>query len=247
MQRVNWLDIDPARSVVRKLFGLRRFSDEVEERTTGRTKLSMQVFADLGITGDVLNIGSSIGWFEKQLSERTDIHVVGLEHDAEKVSKARKNVPGADLVHGSVLAMPFADESFDAATMLEVLEHIPRNTEHQALLEVRRVLKKGARLFLSTPYKNFASCALDPAWYFGHRHYTREAVTSLFRATGFDVDWCAVRGGLWELLSMDLHYIYKAAFYAEVPRRSFWEERRSAEYAKEGQGISTIFITGTAV
>jgi ubiquinone/menaquinone biosynthesis C-methylase UbiE len=52
-------------------------------------------------------------------------------------------------IQGDVIALPFADASFDVVTMLEVLEHIPATTK--ALQEVCRVARRF--LILSVPSK----------------------------------------------------------------------------------------------
>ncbi len=52
-------------------------------------------------------------------------------------------------VHGDVIALPFADRSFDVVTMLEVLEHVPET--RKALAEVRRVARRF--LIFSVPSK----------------------------------------------------------------------------------------------
>ncbi|GAB18002.1 demethylmenaquinone methyltransferase [Gordonia effusa NBRC 100432] len=62
---------------------------------------------------------------------------------------AHRNVPK---VAADALALPFADESFDAATISFGLRNV--NDVHQALSELRRVLKPGGRLVIcefSTP------------------------------------------------------------------------------------------------
>jgi len=52
-------------------------------------------------------------------------------------------------VIGSALQVPFADNSFETLVSTEVLEHVPAPL--QALREMRRVLKPGGFLILSTP------------------------------------------------------------------------------------------------
>lgn len=235
------------RSPIRRLFRLRKFSEEVADRVTGRIEYSMALYQGLQSSGRVLNIGSSIGWFEKLVEGRVGSDVVGLEYDAAKLQQARKNAPSANFIEGSVLSMPFGDGAFDTVVMLEVLEHIPINTEEDALCEIRRVLRKGGRFLFSTPNKNVLSCVLDPAWYLGHRHYLPDALVKLFRRVGFRVDLCVVRGGLWELISMNLHYLFKLCLYAETPCLAFWERKRSSEYMSSGNRLATIFITATAV
>lgn len=52
-------------------------------------------------------------------------------------------------VVGSILAIPFPDQSFDSIVCLEVLEHIPDTKK--AIAEITRVLKPGGVLLLSAP------------------------------------------------------------------------------------------------
>jgi ubiquinone/menaquinone biosynthesis C-methylase UbiE len=49
--------------------------------------------------------------------------------------------------------LPFDSDSFDAATMFDVLEHIP--DDRRAIAEVFRVLKPGGYLLISTPNENW--------------------------------------------------------------------------------------------
>lgn len=51
----------------------------------------------------------------------------------------------------SATALPFADDSFDAAWSITVLEHIPE--PEQALAEMRRVLRPGGMLFLAPAWQ----------------------------------------------------------------------------------------------
>jgi len=55
-----------------------------------------------------------------------------------------------DLVRVDMLAIPFADESFDFVVANHVLEHV--DDDLKALGEIRRVLKIGGHAILQTPY-----------------------------------------------------------------------------------------------
>jgi SAM-dependent methyltransferase len=52
---------------------------------------------------------------------------------------------------GSLLALPFADASFDCALCLDVLEHLRYDDQPQALSELHRVIAPGGGLFVSVP------------------------------------------------------------------------------------------------
>ena len=59
---------------------------------------------------------------------------------------------GSDRVRtGSLTALPFADESFDRALCLDVLEHLTFEEQPRALAELFRVLKNGGELLVSVP------------------------------------------------------------------------------------------------
>lgn len=76
-------------------------------------------------------------------------------------------------VFGRGEAMPFPDNTFDTVLMIEVIEHV--EGDDQALREIRRVLKPGGVLVMTTP--NGATFP-EPAQY--HlRHYTPEALEKL--------------------------------------------------------------------
>jgi SAM-dependent methyltransferase len=52
---------------------------------------------------------------------------------------------------GSLLALPFADGSFDRALCLDVLEHLTYEDQPRALAELHRVIVPGGELFVSIP------------------------------------------------------------------------------------------------
>jgi ubiquinone/menaquinone biosynthesis C-methylase UbiE len=78
-----------------------------------------------------------------------EISYVGLELSEGLLHYARKKYPERNFIHGSMITLPFACASFDHVLSLETLEHIPDPSHF--LGEVRRVLKDGGRLVLSTP------------------------------------------------------------------------------------------------
>ena len=70
--------------------------------------------------------------------------VTGLDFSERMLERARRKAPALDWVEGDLLALPFADASFDAATVGFGV----RNVEdlEGALVELRRVLRSGGRL-----------------------------------------------------------------------------------------------------
>jgi ubiquinone/menaquinone biosynthesis C-methylase UbiE len=68
-----------------------------------------------------------------------DLHLAALRH----------NVACTYRVLGTVTALPFASQSYDLITANMVFEHLDHPL--QALVEIRRVLRPGARLLVHTP------------------------------------------------------------------------------------------------
>jgi SAM-dependent methyltransferase len=93
----------------------------------------------------VLDIGAGAGALVATLLG------AGIHVEACDVDPGRLRVPGiaarkADLNCGP---LPFADESFDAVTCCDVIEHL--ENPHFLFREFRRVLRPGGRAILSTP------------------------------------------------------------------------------------------------
>jgi demethylmenaquinone methyltransferase/2-methoxy-6-polyprenyl-1,4-benzoquinol methylase len=70
--------------------------------------------------------------------------VKGLDFSERMLERARRKAPELEWVSGDMLALPFADASFDAATVgfgVRNVDDLPRG-----LAELRRVLRVGGRL-----------------------------------------------------------------------------------------------------
>lgn len=101
-----------------------------------------------GVTGGrVLDLGAGYGfWLEALAHAGYEPAGVELSEEAAQVARERS---GAPVTTGSADApLPYADASFRAVTMLDVIEHLPRYGE--ALAECARVLAPGGKLFVIT-------------------------------------------------------------------------------------------------
>jgi demethylmenaquinone methyltransferase/2-methoxy-6-polyprenyl-1,4-benzoquinol methylase len=73
-----------------------------------------------------------------------DVHVTGLDFSERMLERARRKEPAVDWVHGDMLALPFGDAAFDAATVGFGVRNV---TDLAAgIRELRRVLRPGGRL-----------------------------------------------------------------------------------------------------
>lgn len=99
---------------------------------------------------DVLDVASGEGYGTALLSQvaRT---ATGIEIDAQVVSAAREEFsrPNLRYEQGDARLLPLQDSSVDVVVSFETLEHL--SEQKQFLKEVRRVLKPGGLLIISTP------------------------------------------------------------------------------------------------
>jgi demethylmenaquinone methyltransferase / 2-methoxy-6-polyprenyl-1,4-benzoquinol methylase len=70
--------------------------------------------------------------------------VVGLDFSERMLERARRKEPRVEWVRGDMLALPFAEETFDAATVGFGVRNVA--DLELALRELRRVLRPGGRL-----------------------------------------------------------------------------------------------------
>jgi demethylmenaquinone methyltransferase/2-methoxy-6-polyprenyl-1,4-benzoquinol methylase len=72
------------------------------------------------------------------------LEVTGVDFSPRMLERARRKAPGLRFVEGDMLALPFADGSFDAATVGFGVRNVVEL--EAALRELRRVLRAGGRL-----------------------------------------------------------------------------------------------------
>jgi ubiquinone/menaquinone biosynthesis C-methylase UbiE len=119
----------------------------------------------------ILDIGCAEGFITNYLSQ-LQAQVIGIDIDYS-LKIAKNEVKNADFIQASITHLPFKDGTFEAATLLEILEHLPNAAINKGIAEVNRVLKSGGTLIVSVPYKEkitYTRCIhcgkLTPLW--GH-------------------------------------------------------------------------------
>jgi 2-polyprenyl-3-methyl-5-hydroxy-6-metoxy-1,4-benzoquinol methylase len=97
----------------------------------------------------VLEIGCSAGYYSRRLVAR-GARVFGMDLNTPLVAEAARACSTGNFCSAEASRLPFVSATFDAVVMLEVIEHV--GEEPPVIEEIRRVLKPGGKLFLSTPH-----------------------------------------------------------------------------------------------
>lgn len=114
--------------------------------------LSAYAFARMAVAGErVLEVGFGDGYGAAYLAEGAK-EVAAADVTAGNIPRARAKYPRPNLSFHEIdgMRMPFADGSFDAACTFQVIEHVPEPQLLPWVEEIRRVLRPGGRLFVST-------------------------------------------------------------------------------------------------
>jgi len=109
-----------------------------------------------------VDLGCGDGYGVRYLTERGG-RAVGVDRDEESLApaSARYRGPGRLFVRATVDRLPIPDSSVNLACSMQVLEHLADPRQYMA--EMRRILKDGATLVLSTPYRDSRAWRFDRA------------------------------------------------------------------------------------
>ena len=101
----------------------------------------------------VLEVGFGSGVSFLNLSQLyQEIHGLDLTADVRQVGEMFASLGiQTELRNGSVLELPYPDQSFDAVLLISILEHLQPYEQHQAFQEIWRVLKPGGQVVYGVP------------------------------------------------------------------------------------------------
>jgi 2-polyprenyl-3-methyl-5-hydroxy-6-metoxy-1,4-benzoquinol methylase len=99
----------------------------------------------------VLDLGCGPGVLVREMQE------IGIDARGVDISRwCVENAVTGEIYHGSALALPFADNTFDLQISQDVMEHIHPDDLNQALREQIRVSKPGGRVCHFIPFYDYA-------------------------------------------------------------------------------------------
>jgi SAM-dependent methyltransferase len=147
----------------------------------GRRTVLDGVIAGLGLPAEprILDAGCGSGRFMVELAKLGA--VTGVELSDTSVSLARERQLG-EVVAGSVLEMPFSENSFDLAVSLDVIEHL--DDDLAALRELRRAVAPGGALLVTVPAYQWLWSGHDEINHH-HRRYTRRSLQRVAEQAGW--------------------------------------------------------------
>ncbi len=121
----------------------------------------------------VLDIGAGDGLITSLMGAK------GIEYEESGVKLARDR--GVDVVQGDAYQLPYPDNSFDAVTMIDVLEHF--EFPQKALQEAYRVARDA--LYINTPPKKDDGTLTDK---FHYQEWSPHGLMTLVESQGFQLE-----------------------------------------------------------
>lgn len=213
-----------------------------EEKLTGRHFKCMHIAGSLK-NKKILDIGCNFGFFERFALEEGCNEIHAIDPDKKSLIQAKVNSPGAFYIQGTADKLPFPENNFDLITLFDVIEHIDKSKVGPSLDEIRRVLKPGGKLALSTPNKTFISNITDPAWFLiGHRHYSAVNISRLLESRNFKITSLSYGGRHAEIIGMTLLYLVKHLTKTKIPFKYWLDKTREEEFLLSDKGFTTLFI-----
>ncbi|MBI5000425.1 MAG: class I SAM-dependent methyltransferase [Euryarchaeota archaeon] len=136
-----------------------------------------------GRKGRLLDIGFGEGQFVR-FASANGWSVSGQEVSEEAVEHIKKAY-GLDVKAGDLRELRLPSESFEAVTMINVIEHLSDPIGY--LKEAHRILKKGGVLYISTVNAHTSRRPVELVIPEHLYHFSAEAIGKMLRKSGFEV------------------------------------------------------------
>lgn len=131
----------------RRLANWKRYNPALDARYA----LTARAVTEVDSNGSLLDVGCGDGVLMARVAPTME-SVRGVDSEPTAIRWAReklKEFPNCEVLQVDNYNLPFADAVFDIVTSTDVIEHLKEPAAH--LREIRRVLKPGGHLVLTTP------------------------------------------------------------------------------------------------
>jgi SAM-dependent methyltransferase len=150
----------------------------------GRRNVLNLVVSQLGVAPGARILDAGCGSGRNMVELARFGAVTGIELSRTSVEAARARDAG-EVVEGSLLDMPFEDDSFQLGASLDVIEHL--QDDRCALRELRRVIVPGGKLLIMVPAYQWLWSAHDEINHH-HRRYSRDTLLSAAGDAGWECE-----------------------------------------------------------
>lgn len=135
---------------------LEQILSKVGDLNFRRRVITMIDYLDIQEGDQILDMGCGEGFYSMIFDQLYNVKVTAVDYDDEIMGMAKEWLKDSNKVSfekGDICNLRFKDNTFDKIICTEVLEHI---VDHEkATSELYRVLKKGGKLAVTVPNKNY--------------------------------------------------------------------------------------------
>lgn len=132
---------------------------------------------------DILEAGCGTGWLAKALTKYGRVSAIDAHDEALNFTRQR----GIDAIKSSVEKLPFAPNSFDLLTSIDVIYHKLVEDDLTALRQFYSVLKPGGTMVLRVPANDSLYTSHD-RYVHTARRYTKPDLEAKLTAAGFNIE-----------------------------------------------------------